>query len=87
MILSVQNAIMEYNQKERGDTMSANVYSVQSLLVGTNYNSRTLQGEIISAEPHPKAVWYEGCDSYLVEVKPNSGYGTTYRTVAVRVSD
>jgi hypothetical protein len=67
--------------------MSANVYSVQSLLVGTNYNSRTLQGEIISAEPHPKAVWYEGCDSYLVEVKPNSGYGTTYRTVAVRVSD
>ena len=78
---------MEYNQKERGDTMSANVYSVQSLLVGTNYNSRTLQGEIISAEPHPKAVWYEGCDSYLVEVKPNSGYGTTYRTVAVRVSD
>jgi hypothetical protein len=87
LILSVQNAIMEYNQKERGDTMSANVYSVQSLLVGTNYNSRTLQGEIISAEPHPKAVWYEGCDSYLVEVKPNSGYGTTYRTVAVRVSD
>jgi hypothetical protein len=64
--------------------MSANVYSVQSLLVGTNYASRTLQGEIVSAEPHPKAVWYEGCETYLVEVQPNSGYKTTYRTVAVR---
>jgi hypothetical protein len=70
--------------------MSANVYTVQSLLVGTNYNSRTLQGEIISAEIHPKAVWYEGCDTYLVEVAPNSGYGawrTTYRTVAVKRPD
>jgi hypothetical protein len=67
--------------------MSANVYTVQSLLVGTNYNSRTLQGEIISAEIHPKAVWYEGCESYLVEVKPNIGYGTTFRTVAVKVGE
>ena len=67
--------------------MSANVYSIQSLLVGKNYNSRTLQGEIVSAEPHPKGVWYEGCESYLVEVAPNSGYGRTYRTVAVKVSD
>ena len=65
--------------------MSANVYTIQSLLVGTTYNSRTLQGEIISAEPHPKAVWYEGCESYLVEISPNSGYGTKFRTVAVRV--
>lgn len=71
--------------------MSANVYSIQSLLVGKNYNSRTLQGEIVSAEPHPKGVWYEGCESYLVEVAPNSGYNNwgrrTYRTVAVKVSD
>jgi hypothetical protein len=67
--------------------MSANVYSVQSLLVGTNYSSRTLQGKIISAEPHPHAVWYEGCDTYLVEVKPNNGFGSTYRTVAVKTSE
>lgn len=65
--------------------MSANVYTIKDLLVGTSYSSRTLQGEIISAEEHPKAVWYEGCESYLVEIKPNSGYGTTFRTVAVRV--
>jgi len=70
--------------------MSANIYSVQSLLVGTNYNSRTLQGEIVSAEPHPKGIWYQDCDTYLVEVEPNSGYNNwgkrTYRTVAVKRS-
>jgi hypothetical protein len=67
--------------------MSANVYSVQSLLVGKNYSSRTLQGEIVSAEKHPHAVWYEGCETYLVEVAPNSGFGRTYRTVAVKIND
>ena len=71
--------------------MSANVYTVEDLLVGKTYNSRTLKGEIISAEKHPKAVWYEGCDSYLVEVAPNSGYNNfgrkTYRTIAVKVGE
>ena len=71
--------------------MSANVYNVQSLLVGKEYRSDTLRGEIISAEPHPKAVWYDGCESYLVEVMPNSGYNNfgrrTYRTVAVKTTD
>jgi hypothetical protein len=65
--------------------MSANVYSIKDLLVGTNYYSRTLQVEIVSAEEHPHAVWYEGCETYLVEVAPNSGYGRKYRTVAVKV--
>jgi hypothetical protein len=67
--------------------MSANVYTIKDLLVGTNYRSRTLQGEIVSAEEHPHAVWYQGCETYLVEVAPNSGYGRTYRTVAVKVGD
>jgi hypothetical protein len=65
--------------------MSANVYSVQNLLVGKQYFSKSLEGIIINAEPHPKAVWYEGCDSYLVEVQPVRGYKTTFRTVAVKV--
>lgn len=71
--------------------MSANVYSVRDLLVGTSYSSRTLQGEIVSAEEHPQAVFYQGCDTYLVEVAPNSGYNNwgkrTYRTVAVKRPD
>lgn len=64
--------------------MSANVYSISSLLVGTRYVSNSLRGEIISAEPHPHAVWYDGCETYLVEVKPQYGFKNTYRTVAVR---
>ena len=74
-----------YQEKERGDTMSANVYNVQSLLVGKEYRSNTLTGKIVNAEPHPKAVWYDGCESYLVEVQPDNRILTTYRTVAVKV--
>lgn len=65
--------------------MSANVYSVQNLLVGKQYFSNSLEGIIINAEPHPHAVWYEGCDSYLVEVQPTNRISTTFRTVAVKV--
>jgi hypothetical protein len=69
--------------------MSANVYTIENLLVGKNYNSKTLRGEIVSAEKHPNAVWYQDCETYLVEVEPNSGYNTwgrkTFRTVAVKV--
>lgn len=67
--------------------MSANVYSVKNLLVGKQYFSKTLEGIIINAEPHPKAVWYEGCDSYLVEVQPTRGISTKFRTVAVKVGE
>ena len=67
--------------------MSANVYNVQSLLVGTEYQSRTLTGKIVSAEPHPKAVWYEGAEAYLVEVRPTYGLRNQYRTVAVKVGE
>lgn len=64
--------------------MSANVYSIENLLVGKTYRSRTLTGEIVSAQEHPHAVFYEGCETYLVEVKPQYGTRNTYRTVAVK---
>lgn len=60
--------------------MSANVYSIESLLVGTYYRSRTTQGEIRHAEKDERCVWYEGCDSYLVELSNGD-----WRTVAVKV--
>ena len=65
--------------------MSANVYTIESLLVGKTYHSKTLTGEIISAEPHPKGVWYEGCESYLVEVRDSLRGRYAYRTLAVKV--
>ena len=71
---------------KKGNKMSANVYSVRNLLVGKQYFSKTLEGIIINAEPHPKAVWYEGCETYLVEVR-NSNGGYAYRTLAVKVGE
>ena len=64
----------------------ANVYTIENLLVGTYYRSATLRGEIISAEKHPHAVWYEGCESYLAEIRKENG-GYTYRTIAVKVGE
>ena len=62
--------------------MSANLYSVESLLVGKPYHSRSVSGEIVSATKHPEAVWYDGADAYLVEIRKQGG-GYTYRSVAV----
>jgi hypothetical protein len=71
--------------------MTANVYSIENLLVGKPYVSRTMRGEIISAEKHPQPIWYDGCETYLVEIAPNSGYNNwgrkTFRTVAVKIKD
>lgn len=68
--------------------MSANVYSIENLLVGKTYYSRSLEGEIISAEKHPHAVWYgDNTEAYLVEVKPKYGIKNTYRTLAVKVGE
>ena len=67
--------------------MSANVYSIQSLLIGQEYFSKSVRGKIVSAEKHPHAVWYEGCESYLVEIRPQYGIKNTYRTIAVKVAD
>lgn len=66
----------------------ANLYSVESLLVGKTYRSKTLQGEIISAEKHPHGIWYgDNTESYLVEVRNPNSIRTSYRTIAVKVGE
>lgn len=67
--------------------MSANLYNVQSLLVGTEYRSRTLTGKIVRAKKDERAVWYDGAESYIVEVRPEYGIRNQYRTVAVKVGE
>ena len=67
--------------------MSANVYSIPDLLIGKNYRSNSLTGEIVSAEIHPQAVWYEGCESYRVQVRDSLKGNYTYRSVAVKVGE
>jgi len=63
--------------------MSANIYSIENLLVGKTYRSRSVVGEIVSAEKHPHAVWYENAEAYLVEVRPTNSIRNTFRTIAV----
>jgi hypothetical protein len=64
----------------------ANLYTIESLLIGKTYNSKTLTGEIVSAEKDNRAVWYgDNTESYLVEV--NSIYRNKWRTVAVKVGE
>jgi len=69
--------------------MSANVYTIESLLVGKTYHSKTLKGEIISAEKSD--VWYADCESYRVQVRPHYpsvfNLKDTYRILAVKVGD
>ena len=66
--------------------MSANIYSIQNLLIGKAYRSRSIQGIIEDAEPRPN-VWYENADAYLVRVRPTNGKRDEYRTLAVRTND
>ena len=62
--------------------MSANIYTIENLLVGKIYRSKTLTGEIVSAEKHPACVWYENAEAYLVRVRSEFG-NYQYRTIAV----
>ena len=65
----------------------ANLYTIENLLVGKTYNSKTLRGEIISAEKSPQPIWYgENSEAYLVGVVSDTGR-YKYRTVAVKVGE
>jgi len=65
----------------------ANLYTIENLLIGKTYNSKTLRGEIISAEKHPKGIWYgENTEAYLVRVR-GEGANYQYRTIAVKVGE
>jgi hypothetical protein len=66
--------------------MSANVYNVESLLVGKMYYSRSVSGEIIDAEKSDN-VWYANCDTYKVQVRPLNSFKDTYRYVAVKTGE
>ena len=70
--------------------MSANVYTIESLLVGKTYRSKSVTGEIISAEKNDD-VWYANSDTYKVQVRPHYpsvfNLKDTYRYVAVNVGE
>ena len=67
--------------------MSANLYTIEDLLIGKLYRSKTLVGEIVSAEKDNRAVWYgENTEPYLVRVRGEFA-NYQYRTIAVKVGE
>jgi hypothetical protein len=63
----------------------ANLYTIQDLLIGKTYTSKTLRGEIISAEK--SSVWYDNAESYLVEIRDSISNNYKFRTIAVKVGE
>jgi hypothetical protein len=78
---------IHYKQNERKWLTMANLYTIENLLVGKTYNSKTLRGEIISAEKHPKGLWYgDNTEAYLVEINAGT-FRNKFRTIAVKVGE
>ena len=66
----------------------ANLYKIENLLVGKIYRSKTLTGEIISAEKSQQPIWYgENTEAYLVEINDPTSIRNKFRTVAVKVGE
>ena len=59
----------------------ANLYSVEQLLVGHYYRSKSVSGEIISAEKSD--VFFENAEGYPVRIKKENSFKDTYRVLAV----
>ena len=65
----------------------ANLYTIENLLIGKTYNSKTLRGEIIDAEKDNRGLWYgENTEAYLVRVR-GEGANYQYRTISVKVGE
>jgi hypothetical protein len=65
----------------------ANLYTIENLLIGKIYNSKTLRGEIVDAEKSTQPIWYgDNTEAYLVRVR-GEGANYQYRTIAVKVGE
>jgi hypothetical protein len=68
--------------------MATKLYTIENLLVGKTYNSRSrhFEGVIVSATPRP-AIWYgDNTEAYLIEVNAK-GLRNKFATIAVKVGE
>jgi hypothetical protein len=68
--------------------MATKLYTIESLLVGKNYRSRSrhFEGEIVSAQKR-EGIWYgENTEAYLIEVNAR-GLRNKFATIAVKVGE
>ena len=69
--------------------MATKLYTIEDLLIGKTYRSRSrfFEGEIISAEKRD-GVWYgDNTEAYLIGVNAKGSIRNKYATIAVKVSD
>ncbi len=69
--------------------MATKLYTIENLLVGKTYRSRSrhFEGEIVSATPRP-AIWYgENTEAYLISVRTPNSLSDRYATIAVKVGE
>ncbi len=64
----------------------ANLYTIEDLLIGKSYSSKSLtDGTIVSAEKSKGALWYgDNTEAYFVEIDTGR-LNNTFRTIAVQV--
>jgi hypothetical protein len=69
--------------------MATKLYTIENLLVGKTYNSRSrnFEGEIVYAEPRPE-IWYgDNTEAYLITIRPKYSVSDRYATIAVKVGE
>ena len=69
--------------------MSAKTYSIESLLVGKNYRSRSrnFEGVITHAEKR-EGIWYgDEFEAYVVQINTPAYLSDRYATVAVKIGE
>ena len=65
----------------------ANLYTIENLLQGKEYRSRTLSGEIITAEKNNSYVYGSDTQAYLCLSRTPNSLHDKYRVVAVKMGD
>ena len=75
-----------YKENERKWLQMANLYTIEKLLRGKEYNSKSLIGEIITAEKSDQ--WFgRNFQAYKVLVRTPYSIKDYYRIIAVQVGD
>jgi hypothetical protein len=78
-----------YQQKrKRLPIMATKLYTIEDLLIGKTYRSRTrhFEGEIVSAEKRD-GIWYgDNTEAYLIEINTRT-LRNKYATIAVKVGE
>ena len=69
--------------------MSAKPYTIESLLEGKHYRSRSRhdEGTILYATKREGLCYGENLDAYAIEVRPTRGIKNFWATVTVRVGE